>query len=119
MGPKVGFVSQRRATRNVEAEINVRNPKAGGMIDQVKHVPRAQPPPPLVRIIKEVNRRQAAGQSIDIANADQPLLQIIGPFLNGEGIVDKRIDIGFDVSSGISGPALGLGLIGMEAIVQR
>src|SRR5437870_989763 len=110
---KATLVGHGRAAGNVVTEIDVRNIPGGGLLQDGKNVPDAERAVTLRRIVEEINSRKTCGQNVDIADADQPVRQIIAPFFGWKRVMNEGIRILPGPLGGMLGPALGPGLEGM------
>src|SRR5262249_16313506 len=93
-------------------------PAAAGVVDDAQDVPRPQRAPAFLGVVEEVDGRQAAGQVIDVADADEPVVEEVAPLLRREGVVDEGAGVTEGVLGGVVRPALVGGLEGVVAVVQ-
>src|SRR5262245_57507981 len=83
---KPPFVRHRRTALHVVAQVDVRDLLRCCLLDQAEYIPRPQAAVALVRIVETVTRRQAGGQIIHVSDADEPICEIIAPFLRRERV---------------------------------
>src|SRR5260370_42291674 len=98
------LVRHRRAAGDEVAEVDVGDAAAAGVVEQVEDVPGPQGAVALVRVVVEVDRGQAAGEAVDVADADEAVADGVAPLLGGEGGLDEGAGAALVVRGGALRP---------------
>ena len=70
-----------------------------------------------VGIVVKVNGRETFRQVIDIADADEPVIEVIAPLFLREGVVDERLDVIGGIFGSVVWPAACIRLEFVEFVV--